>query len=592
MILRELTSYYDSLVQQKKVGATGWSKVNVSYGLKIDNTGKLVGIITLLHKPKDVKKEVPQGMFVPEQVKRASGVSANFLCDNSTYFLGFDDKGKSDLEKKKNRERAKKCFEAAKVLHHKVLDDVEDEEAEALLRFFDQWNPDQISDCEVLKDYADALFKGANLIFSSQSGKYLHENILIKKAWDNYRNQASASNETGLCLVSGERKPIARLHPNIKGIFGAQSSGASLVSYNSSSLESYDKEQGMNAPVSGDVAFKYGAALNYLISNKEYNKRISDTTIVYWAENAEVGYQDIWGDSFFGDGNITQDRLNSIAEDMRLGKAVSYKDVELYGNTKFCVLGIVPNAARLSVSFYSEGRFGYMLDNIVRFYDELSISKPKYAEDQTINIWSLLNETSNKKNRDKKVPSPIISSVFRSILEGIPYPAGLFDNVMLRIKAEHEVTWRKAAIIKAYLIRWNKNNKEIKEVLTMELNECSENIPYVLGRTFAVLEMIQRDANPGIKSTIKDKYFTSACATPATVFPILFRLSQHHLRKLPDHGTKEVRGRDKYDKIVGELQSRIHVTYPSRLNLQEQGVFYLGYYHQRQSMFTPRKEEE
>ena len=126
----------------------------------------------------------------------------------------------------------------------------------------------------------------------------------------------------------------------------------------------------------------------------------------------------------------------------------------------------------------------------------------------------------------------------------------------------------------------------------MELNESSENIAYVLGRTFAVLEMIQRDANPGIKSTIKDKYFTSACATPATVFPILFRLSQHHLRKLPDHGNKEVRGRDKYDKIVGELQSRIHVTYPSRLNLQEQGVFYLGYYHQRQSMFTPRKEEE
>lgn len=590
MILHELTSYYDSLVKQEKVGATGWSKAKVSYGLEIDNSGKLVGIIPLLQKPNGVKKEVPQEMFVPEQVKRSSGVSANFLCDNSTYFLGFDDKGKSDLEKKKNRERANKCFEAAKALHHKVLDDVEDEEAEALLRFFDQWNPDQISDYGIFSDYADSLFKGANLIFSSQSGKYMHENILIKKAWDNYRNQASASTENGLCLVSGERKPIARLHPNIKGIFGAQSSGASLVSYNSSSLESYNKEQGMNAPVSEDVAFKYGAALNYLISNKEYHKRISDTTIVYWAENAEVGYQEIWGDGFSGNGNITQDRLNSIASDMRLGKAVSYKDVELYGDTKFCVLGIVPNAARLSVSFYSEGNFGDMLDNIIRFYDELSISKSKYDEDQTINIWSLLNETANKKTRDKKVPSPIVSSVFRSILEDIQYPVGLFDNVMLRIKAEHEITWRKAAIIKAYLIRCN--NKEFKEVLTMELNESSENMPYVLGRTFAVLEMIQRDANPNIQSTIRDNYFTSACATPATIFPILFRLSQHHLRKIPEHGTKRARGREKYDKIIADLQSRIHTTYPSRLNLQEQGVFYLGYYHQRQSMFTQRKEEE
>ncbi|MEE3472185.1 MAG: type I-C CRISPR-associated protein Cas8c/Csd1, partial [Butyrivibrio hungatei] len=357
MIIQELATYYDSLVQLEKVGAIGWSKAKVSYGLQIDNSGQLVGIITLLQKPNGVKKEIPQEMIVPEQVKRSSGVSANFLCDNSTYFLGFDDKGRNDLEKKKNKERAKKCFEAAKALHHKVLDGVVDEEAEALLKFFDQWNPEQISDCEILKDYADTLFKGANLIFSSQSSKYLHENILIKKAWDNYRNHESVLTETGLCLVSGERKPIARLHPNIKGIFGAQSSGASLVSYNTSSLDSYNKEQGMNAPVSEDVAFKYGAALNYLISDKEYNKRISDTTIVYWAENAEVGYQDIWGDSFFGDGNITQDRLNSIAEDMRLGKAVSYKDVELYGNTKFCVLGIVPNAARLSVSFYSEGRF-------------------------------------------------------------------------------------------------------------------------------------------------------------------------------------------------------------------------------------------
>jgi len=590
MILQELTSYYDSLVQQEKVGATGWSKAKVSYGLEIDNSGKLVGIITLLQKANGVKKNVPQEMFVPEQVKRSSGVSANFLCDNSTYFLGFYDKGRNDLEKKKNKERAKKCFESAKTLHHRVLDDVDDKEAEALLSFFDQWDPEQISDCEVLKDYADTIFKGVNLIFISQSGRQLHKNDSIKKAWDNYRNQTSSMTETGLCLVSGERKPIARLHPNIKGVFGAQPSGASLVSYNSSSLESYNKEQGMNAPVSEDVAFKYGAALNYLISNKEYHKRISDTTIVYWAENAEVGYQEIWGDGFSGNGNITQDRLNSIASDMRLGKAVSYKDAELYGDTKFCVLGIVPNAARLSVSFYSEGSFGDMLDNMIRFYDELSISKSKYDEDQTINIWSLLNETANKKTHDKKVPSPIVSSVFRSILEGIQYPVGLFDNVMLRIKAEHDITWRKAAIIKAYLIRCN--NKEFKEVLTMELNESSENMPYVLGRTFAVLEMIQRDANPNIQSTIRDNYFTSACATPATIFPILFRLSQHHLRKIPEHGTKRARGREKYDKIIADLQSRIHTTYPSRLNLQEQGVFYLGYYHQRQSMFTQRKEEE
>lgn len=594
MIIQELASYYDSLADLGKVGIEGWGKAKVSYGLRIDEEGNLIGVVPLLEIPEGGKKEVPKAMFVPEQVKRSSGINANFLCDNSSYILGFDDKGKNEKEKENSRKRAVDCFIASRRLHHLILDEIDNRDVKALLSFFDKWNPENGMDSQVIEEYKEGILKGGNLIFLNSKGEYIHKNSYIRKAWDDYRERINESANKGICLVTGQKLTIARLHPNIKGIVGAQSSGASLVSYNSTSLESYGHEnsygqgQGFNAPVSERIAFKYGAALNYLVTDREYCKRVSDTTIVYWAETAETGYQDIWSDGYFGEGNITQERLNSIAEELRRGKAVSYEESELHGDTKFCVMGIVPNAARLSVSFFSEGSFGYMLSNIIRFREEMEICKPQYADGKSLNIWQILNETANQNSRDKKIPSPIVSSVFRSVLEGIAYPEGLYENIMLRIKAERDINWRKAAIIKAYLIRRNEieGNKEAKEVLTMELNECSDNLPYVLGRTFAVLEKIQQDANPGIKTTIKDRYFNSAGSTPATVFPILFKLSQHHMKKLSD-GKKVY-----YDKMIGDLQGRIKTVYPTRLNLQEQGVYYLGYYHQRQSFFKPKNKEE
>lgn len=593
MIIQELASYYDSLAEQGKVGQEGWGKAKVSYGLRIDGNGELIGVIPLMEIPAGGKKEVPKEVFVPEQVKRSSGINANFLCDNSSYMLGFDDKGKSENEKEKSRKRAIECFYASKTLHHKILDYVEDADAKALLAYFDKWNPELAIDNKIIGEYKEGILKGGNLIFLNDYGKELHKNKRVRKAWDEYREQMNDSSDKGICLVSGQKTTIARLHPSIKGIFGAQSSGASLVSYNSTSLESYGHEiaydcgQGFNAPVSEKIAFKYGAALNYLIADREHSKRVSDTTIVYWADNAQTGYQDLWSDSFFGNGNITQERLNSIADDIRKGKAVPYEDSELYGDTRFCVMGIAPNAARLSVSFFTEGNFGHMLGNVVRFHEELAIIKPKFVENQSLSIWHLLNETANQNSRDKKAPAPVVSSVFRSVLEGIAYPEGLFENIILRIRADRDINWRKAAIIKAYLLRQNEidGREEAKEVLTMELNEGSDYLPYILGRTFAVLEKIQQDANPGIKATIKDRYFNSAGATPATVFPILFKLSQHHIKKLSD-GSKIY-----YDRIIGDLQGRIKESYPKRLSLQEQGTYYLGYYHQRQTLFKSKDKE-
>ena len=593
MILKDLSDYYDALAEQGKITPIGWSVARVSYGLCLDEDGNLVNVYSLKRIPDGGKKELPVDMVVPEQIKKTSGVASNFLCENSTYLLGFGKEEKQD--------RIRQCFEAAKTLHHAVLDPYsEDREVNAVLKFFDKWEPGRAEENEVLADYLVELKKGAFLVFVATDGKTkVHETEVVKKAWSAYRNKSSEGEESfGRCLVTGETAPIARLHPSIKGIVGAQSSGASLVSFNAAAFESYGHEQadetgqGMNSPVSELAAFKYATALNYLTADKDHAKRLSDMTLIFWAEDASVESQDLFRSAMFGDGDeISTERLNEIADKLRNGEAVPFERSHLKGDLRFFVLGITPNAARLAVSFYESNRFGDMLDNLVLHYNDLDIVKPVFAQDQKNTIWNLLYEISNKKSKDKKTPAPIISSLLHAILSGTPYPAGLYENVMLRIRAEHDVNWRKAAIIKAYLLRSFRRteykNQIQEEVLRVVLNKESDYVPYVLGREFAVLERIQQAANPDINTTIRDRYFTSASTTPAPIFAMLLKLTQHHMKKISRDIDKRY-----FDKMLTELENRFHEPVPSRLNLQDQGIFYLGYYHQKQEFYTKKEKEE
>lgn len=591
MILKVLTEYYEALASLGKITAIGWSKARVSFGLCLDEEGTLTDIYSLKAVPEGGKKELPVEMVVPEQVKKTSGVSSNFLCENSAYLLGIGKDGKE--------ERNRQCFEAAKELHHKVLDSYKDDpDVSTVLNFFDRWDPLTAKDNEVLSYYLDEILAGANMIFIAPDGVYMLDKAIVKEAWENYRNRGGEDAQSlGRCLVTGNQAPIARLHPSIKGIAGAQSSGASLVSFNATAFESYGHEQsdstgqGLNSPVSELAAFKYTTALNHLISDKNHTQRLSDMTMVYWAEDAESGYQDAAKDMMFGDeDDISLEDLKEFAKKLRNGEAVPYERSILKGDTRFYVLGITPNAARLAVSFFRENSFSHMIDNLVKHYDDLDIVKPVFAENQKITLWSLLYETVNKNSKDKKAPNPVISALLNSILEGTEYPAGLFESVMLRICAEHDINWRKAAIIKAYLLRFYRRNKDkyedMKEVLRVELNKDSDYLPYVLGREFAVLERIQQTANPEVKATIKDRYFTSASATPGPIFAMLMKLSQHHMRKITYK-----RDRDDFDKSLTELESRIHEPVPARMNLQDQGIFYLGYYHQKQEYYKKEKGE-
>ena len=398
--------------------------------------------------------------------------------------------------------------------------------------------------------------------------------------------------------MTGRREEIARIHGTIKGVQGAQSSGAALVSFNAPAFESYGKEQSFNAPVGTYAAYAYTTALNYLLGDRTHGTTIGDTAVVYWSEEGDERYQNIF--ACVSEPTMeNQEIVDGVFKNLAEGKAVAAQDVQdsLDMDRKFYILGLAPNAARLAVRFFYQDSFGNILKHIKEHYDRMEIVRPAADAVEYLGMWRMLQETVNKKSRDKKPVPSMSGAVYRAIISGSRYPASLYQAVLGRIRAEqddgdsriYKITRGRAAIIKAYLL---KNGNE-KEEITMALNEDSNNTAYILGREFAVLEAIQEDANPGINATIKDKYFNSACATPAAIFPILFKLKNSHIKKM-NNGAKEIY----YEKILGDLQGRLTVAEgqkaacPRRLNLEEQGMFILGYYHQTQKRYEKKIKEE
>ncbi len=593
MVLQSLVKYYEILADDPESGISrsGYCKVNVSFALRITESGELTEVIPLKIPQQRGKKTVyvPQSMVVPEQVKKTVGISSNFLCEGSSYVFGVDDKGKP--------ERAIKCFNAFCDLHNELLSTLNCEEATALLNFIKHWDPTKAYENELLKPWLKEIFS-SNLVFRLDGGSWIHENAEIKKRWMDYKN--SGDNDViSQCLVTGEKQPIERLHPNIKSVKGAQTAGAAIVSFNASAYESFGKEQGFNSPVSKYASFAYTTVLNHMLSSRHSRILLGDASVVFWAESTDNTYRDIISCLFSPDFSEpvkieakpertvkTEHLVKSILEKIMVGQPVGNFLDEFDPNTNFYILGLSPNAARLSIRFFLTDSFGGFLEKIGRHYKDLQIGKEFANQPDTISLWKLLNQTVSPTAKDKSSSPLLTGSVMRSSLTGAPYPASLYNGVMCRIRAEKEINYFKAAIIKAYLIR-KPSVGNSKEVLTVSLNETSVNKAYLLGRLFAVLEKAQQDANPGINTTIKDRYFTSACATPASVFPVLLRLSQHHITKA-DYGYIS-------DKRIETILAKLDIAsnpIPSHMNLDEQGIFILGYYHQKNAFFTKNTKEE
>ncbi len=579
-MLQALVERYETECKEGRLPRDGWEYRGVLFALVLSEAGDLLQVMPLAQQTMRGKKQVnvPRRIIVPMGETRASGICPFFLCDNSSYFLGMDEKGKA--------KRTAECFAAAKKLHEEVLGGVQSEAARAVLAFFERWQggKEMLHTHPALAPYATEISAGANLVFRV-ARPFVHEDPAVCEAWEKYLD-ASGSKEKRRCLVTGALAPIAVKHPALKGVSGAQATGAMLVSFNANAYESYghDGEQGGNAPVSKKAAFAYGTALNALLADREHTKIIGDTTMVYWAEEESEAAQDLLCGMLFGDEDkMTDDLLDAVLKKVQVGAAIDYEGVAISYANPFYILGLAPNAARLSVRFFLQGSFGDFLRNLALHMEQMKIVRPSWETRGNVPLWELLRETVNP-NAKVKMASPIMAgAMLRAVLTGGKYPVSVFQNILLRIHAEQgerKINARRAGFLKAYLMR-NRGRK-----IAVALDENSTDVAYLLGRWFAVLEEVQEKANPEIKATIRDRFFDSACGTPAHVFPMLQKLALHHLKKL------EAAPRVYLDKKLSEIMGKLDAKdMPRHLPLEEQGVFILGYYHQKQKRYEKKEEK-
>ena len=593
MILRALYDYYQTLANDPESGIShpGYSKEKVSFVLVINKQGNLKNIIEI----KEGKKAVL--MDVPQHYKRTSGVFPYFLCDNFKYILGFE------------KENFKECSE----LHKAVLDGIDDESAKAVLKFFEKWEPKQVKKNEILKEYMDEIKKGGNFVFSVEGIKgYVHEKPKIKEAWEKFINSKSKKTGAivGQCLVTGEKTELLEVHDSIKGVWNAQSSGAAIVSFNKEAFESYNKKQSINAPVGKEAAFAYVTALNYMLNPESLqNIQIGDATTVFWAERTGTGLEEYFyalinptdiEEKKEKDNKNVKKKKNTVAEKEskktklndpgtiarmrdflnRVAQGKGIKDFKGYDEeVKFYVLGLSPNAARISVRFFYADTFGNIVDKIKQHYEDMLIEKQFSDENDIVPVWLILKETAAQ-GKSENIPPAYSGGLMRSILTGSEYPVAVYQSIIDRIRIDKEINHNRIAFIKAYLVRKNRINKK-KGGVPMSLNLEEKNIGYCLGRLFALLEKAQLSVSPDINATIKDRYFGTASASPKAIFPILLRLAQHHI-SAAEYGKfldKQIEG------IMNDIKE-----FPSHLNLDDQGMFMLGYYHQRNDLYKKKEK--
>jgi CRISPR-associated protein Csd1 len=426
---------------------------------------------------------------------------------------------------------------------------------------------------------------------------YIHDLIAVPVETDEPGKAPEAGAVRGMCLVSGATDEIARLHePKIKGVAGAQSAGALLVSFNASAYESYGKSQSYNAPVGVTTVFKYTNALNYLLNRRDRRVSLGDRTVVFWADHPnmlEDALSEMFSELLPSEDPVIEEDQERVREarllltQLRDGTAESneFKDDQ---PTKFFLLGLSPNASRISVRLWVEAEATELRVILGKHLRDIALDDNR--NDRLLTLRRIVAATGRwdekKAKFDTKATSPqLAGDLARSVLTGAAYPQSLLATMLRRIHSDGEVAYARVAAIKACLVRNSRLRGNPLEV-TVKLNPTETDAGYNCGRLFALLEKVQTDSAGGeLNSTIKDRYFSSASTTPALVFSRLFRLSQHHLAKL------ETGHKIAYDRRIGEVMGLLD-QFPRQLSLEDQGRFVIGYFHQRQDIYTSKKDKE
>ena len=588
MILQALKDYYDrkSGDPDSGIAPPGWEWKEIHYIIVLDRNGNPVDIQSTVEgtgKTRKVKK-----FLVPQSVKRSSDAKSksNLLWDNPAYVIGIPTTKRGKQDSKENFE--KKKIEAAEkhAAFQKEIKDLgvpDDPGIIAVRKFLAFPLVEKIRKLEKFENWETLHNDGINLSF-----KLVGESGLVTDS-DTVRSFKEASLEQtaakgGICLVTGQRDSIEKIHPLIKRVWQA---GTNIVSFNGDAFCSYGKEQGENAPVGKTAVFAYTTALNTLLGDDSKNRmQVGKALTVFWSEKPtalESNFPRFFTESPKDDPDRGIAAVKALFDSIKTG-AFGHDDRA----QRFYVLGLSPNKARIAIRFWIVSTVGEMEKNIARFFDDTEIVHDVKLPDR-LSIFRLLSSTAVE-GKSENIQPNLEGDFMRAILEGLPYPQTLLSAAIRRIRAEHKVTeheqrrrdYTRAALIKACLNRSNHN--PVSEELTVSLNLDNKNIGYRLGRLFAALEKIQAEANPGINATIRDRYYGAASGTPVTVFPNLMRLKNHHLSKL-------AAGRRIYfEQLLTEILSEID-DFPKNLSLEEQGRFAIGYYHQSEDLYKKKSDK-
>ena len=590
MILQALDQLYGRLAADRAyaIAAEGYSTQKIAFAVVLHPDGRL-------HEVQDVRddrgrKPVPRQLSVPGQSKPSgSGINPCLLWDNSAYLLGHTgERGakESEADFEKRCGRTAESFAAFRARHLQIEREIDDPAFSAVCRFLEQWQPAQCADHPLLGEL-DSGFGVFKLIGES---RFVHQTPAVRAWWHAQQGGDYAAGRGSRCLVTGAFSVPARTHePKIKGIGGAQSSGALLVSFNCDAFTSYGKDQSLNAPVSERAAFHYCTALNAVLSgprSQRHRLSVGDTTVVFWTDQPTVAEEWLAGlltggiDEAQDDARLQQTRV--LLQALRQGGG----ELRALGDdpqTPIHLLGLAPNAARLSVRFWHTGTLGGLFDRLKAHHDALGIVRQfgagsKRPDPEFPPIWMLLRETARE---SKDIPPLLGGALMRAILDGTPYPDALAHAVIRRIRADRVINYCRAAILKAWLIR--KPNRQGGIPVSLDTDRTDP--AYRLGRLFAVLEGAQYRALGDVGASIRDRFYSSASATPAMVFPRLLRTYQHHLGKM------EIGAKVSFEKRAQEIIDGLDAM-PAHLNLESQALFAIGYYHQRKALFDGAKKAE
>lgn len=570
-VIQALDRYYDRMAARNEAEAPGYSREKIGFAIILSADGEPIDVLDL--RERRGKRPTPRLLEVPAAVTRTVGIVPNLLWDKTAYVLGRT-AGKDD---RTAREHA-----SFKETNLALIDGADDPGLSAFRRFLGTWSPARFDAAPFSLEMLDA-----NIVFRlAGDAGFIHERAAARRLIE---ARVGGDGPLGLCLVSGIQAPVRRLHPSIKGVYGAQSSGASLVSFNLDAFTSFGREQGANAPVSEGVAFRYGAALNRILDRDSRNRLIrpiGNTTLVFWADESEAGEGAAQAaEHVFAflaeppDDETEAAKLRDALDDLAKGRPVPNLNSNLVKGTRFHVLGLAPNAARLSVRYWLEDDFSEFAKRLAEHYRDLAIEPAPWGH-RLPAVPRLLVKTTALQEKFDNIPPLLAGEVMRAVLTGTRYPRTLLSAAITRLRAG-DAPWTgwHAAALKAYL------NRSEKDSIPMALDPDNPSAAYQLGRLFAVLEAAQYAALGRVNAPISTRYYGAASATPARVFGPLLRGLRHHVADARKQGRSGW-----IDQRIGEIMARLPAELPRTLRLEEQGRFAIGYYHER-AFRSPQSEE-